>query len=311
MKLLRVCLTMFLGVLLPPAAWAQVSVSISIAPPPLLLYAQPSVPGEGYIWVPGYWGWSDPDRGYYWVPGTWVLAPNEGDLWTPGYWAFENARYFWHIGYWGPRVGFYGGINYGYGYSGSGYQGGRWDHGAFQYNRAVSNVNAQIIHNAYGTPALSHQGGNRISFNGGTAGARAMPTASERRFQSAEHPGPRTDQVDHEAAARSIATQRAAGPHGVPQVAATPRPSEYAAPNVEHVRAAPAGSPGRAAPVQGEANSARRPAPEPRRAQQPVVPQPRAEVPPASRVQPSRPEQRGPRVRLDPPDQEGQPRKER
>jgi hypothetical protein len=51
-----------LSILLPLAAPAQVSVSINIAPPPLLIYAQPPVPGEGYIWMPGYWSWSDPDR---------------------------------------------------------------------------------------------------------------------------------------------------------------------------------------------------------------------------------------------------------
>jgi len=34
--------------------------------------------------------------------------------------------YVFHVGYWGPVVGFYGGIDYGYGYVGRGYYGGRW-----------------------------------------------------------------------------------------------------------------------------------------------------------------------------------------
>ncbi len=70
----------------------------------------------GYLWTPGYWAWSDDIQDYYWVPGTWVLAPQPGYLWTPGYWGGEGAVFLWHAGYWGPQVGFYGGINYGYGY---------------------------------------------------------------------------------------------------------------------------------------------------------------------------------------------------
>ena len=30
-------------------------------------------------------------------------------------------------GYWGPVVGFYGGIDYGFGYFGRGFEGGRWE----------------------------------------------------------------------------------------------------------------------------------------------------------------------------------------
>ena len=75
-----------LAMLTPLAAWSQVSISIGIAPPPLPVYTQPQAPAAGYLWTPGYWGWSAPERDYYWVPGTWVLAPTPGFLWTPGYW---------------------------------------------------------------------------------------------------------------------------------------------------------------------------------------------------------------------------------
>jgi len=47
-------------------------------------------------------------------------------LWTPGYWAWQNDAYVWYAGYWGPTVGFYGGIDYGFGYPGSGFYGGYW-----------------------------------------------------------------------------------------------------------------------------------------------------------------------------------------
>lgn len=84
-------LALTLGLLLPQAAGAQVSVVIKLAPPPLLVYAQPQVPGDDYIWTPGYWTWSDEQGAYYWVPGTWVMAPYKGFLWTPGYWAFDRV----------------------------------------------------------------------------------------------------------------------------------------------------------------------------------------------------------------------------
>ena len=43
-------------------------------------------------------------------------------------------------GYSGPHVGFYGGIDYGFGYFGSGFVGGYWRDHEFYYNRAESNV---------------------------------------------------------------------------------------------------------------------------------------------------------------------------
>ena len=107
----------------PSAAFGQVGISVNItfAPPALPVYVQPPLPELGYIWTPGYWAYG-PD-GYYWVPGTWVLPPEPGLLWTPGWWGWNNGVYVFNEGYWGPTVGFYGGIDYGYGYGGDGYQG--------------------------------------------------------------------------------------------------------------------------------------------------------------------------------------------
>jgi hypothetical protein len=78
---------------------------------------RPPAPDPYDIWTPGCWAYAEPD-GYYWVPGTWVVAPRPGYLWTPCYWGWSGGRYIYHGGYWGERVGFYGGINYGYGVSG-------------------------------------------------------------------------------------------------------------------------------------------------------------------------------------------------
>ncbi len=110
------------------------------APPALPTYEQPPAPGDGYIWTPGYWAYGP--GGYYWVPGAWVLPPYEDALWTPGYWGYAPTGYFWNAGYWGPEVGFYGGINYGFGYFGIGFYGGCWRDHRFWYNREYSHINA-------------------------------------------------------------------------------------------------------------------------------------------------------------------------
>ena len=164
------------------AAFAQIGISISFGPPALPVYEQPPVPAEGYLWTPGYWAYGDGD--YYWVPGTWVMAPQVGFLWTPGYWGWSNGGYAFNEGYWGPHVGFYGGINYGYGYGGQGYEGGRWNNGQFEYNRSVNNVNVTNIHNTYNTTVFNNTTVNRVSYNGGNGGTNAVPTAQD---QAAAH----------------------------------------------------------------------------------------------------------------------------
>jgi hypothetical protein len=126
-RLLFLAISMFFlsSPFLSSSSSAQIGVSVSIAPPELPVYDQPICPGDGYIWTPGYWAW---DGEYYWVPGTWVLVPEVGYLWTPGYWGWGGNGFLFYDGYWGPTVGFYGGINYGFGYFGHGYEGGRAPH---------------------------------------------------------------------------------------------------------------------------------------------------------------------------------------
>lgn len=221
-----------LAMLLPQVAQSQVSLHITIAPPPLPVYVQPQVPGDGYIWTPGYWVWSPDEGDYYWVPGTWVLAPTTGDLWTPGYWAFENAAYFWRVGYWGRSVGYYGGLNYGHGYTGSGYQGGHWDRGHFRYNRAASKVDRKFARRAYETRVVNRAPASRASFHDG-------PQRPGRQNPGAGRGGPTADQIRHEHQALMMPAQRASKSRGVPPVAATRRPSEFAAPGVERARAEP------------------------------------------------------------------------
>ena len=57
----------------------------------------------------------------------------------------------------GRHVGFYGGVNYGFGYGGSGYEGGRWDNGQFAYNRTVNNFGSVRVTNVYEQQRNGHQ----------------------------------------------------------------------------------------------------------------------------------------------------------
>jgi hypothetical protein len=225
----------------PVACYAQawsVGVSIGIAPPLLPVYEQPPCPAVGYLWTPGYWAY-DPEDGYYWVPGTWVVAPAPGLLWTPGYWGFGEGFYSWHAGYWGPRVGFYGGVNYGFGYFGSGFAGGYWDRGAFFYNRSVTNITNVSITNVYNQTVVNERVTNgRASHNGGPGGIQARPSAAEQEAARAVHYGATAEQHHHDSAARALPALRASVNHGVPPVAATPRPAVFAG---HDVRAAQTG----------------------------------------------------------------------
>jgi len=211
---------------LSAASLAQVGVAITFGPPALPVYEQPLCPGDGYIWTPGYWAYDYSSDDYYWVPGTWVMAPEVGFLWTPAYWAWGGDRFNFYEGYWGPHVGFYGGINYGFGYFGEGYQGGRWDNGYFFYNRSVNNVNINEIHNVYNTP-FNNNRENRVSYNGGNGGVNARATSEEEAAAHERHIGPAAVQTQHEQGARANPQQRASVNTGRPPIAATPRPGDY------------------------------------------------------------------------------------
>ena len=231
------------------ASFAQVGISIRIGPPALPVYEQPLCPAEGYIWTPGYWAYDYDYSDYYWVPGTWVLVPEPGFFWTPGYWGWGGDRFLFHEGYWGPRVGFYGGINYGFGYFGNGYQGGRWDNGRFFYNRSVNNVNITNIHNVYNTTVINNTTVNRVSYNGGNGGINVRPTVEQEAVERERHVPPVASQTQHIAAARANPEQRASMNHGRPAVAASARPGEFNGGGV--VRAREAGAPYTSVPRPG------------------------------------------------------------
>ena len=232
---LRRLLFALIVVCMSAASFAQIGVVVAFGPPPLPIYEQPLCPGDGYIWTPGYWAYGDDFDDYYWVPGTWVLAPEVGFLWTPGYWGWGGEGFVFYEGYWGPVIGFYGGINYGFGYIGRGYEGGRWENGHFFYNQSVNNVNVTEIHNVYNTTVVNNE--NHVSYNGGNGGISERPTAQEQAAARERHLAPLSAQVEHMQAARSDPQQRASMNMGKPAVAATPRPGDLKGRGVVAARA--------------------------------------------------------------------------
>jgi len=202
----------------PASAQIGVGISIHVGPPALPVYEQPICPGDGYIWTPGYWAYGP--AGYYWVPGVWVMPPSVGVLWTPGYWGFAGGLYGWHGGYWGPHVGYYGGINYGFGYGGVGFVGGYWSGGHFAYNTAYANVNRTVVRNVYeNRTVVNNYGNSRASFNG-PGGINARPTPGEESVMHEQHIQPTSNQFSHEQAAMADRNQFASVNHGQPGTAA-------------------------------------------------------------------------------------------
>src|ERR1700689_1971500 len=211
--LLALCVPLALACMPSPAA-AQIAVGISVhvGPPAIPVYVQPPCPTEGFLWTPGYWAYGD--AGYYWVPGVWVAPPRAGLLWTPGYW--------------GPHVGFYGGVNYGFGYHGVGFVGGEWRGGHFAYNTAVVNVNTAVVHTTFVDRTVVHEDvGVRTSFNG-AGGVTATASASERAAANEPHVQPTSEQMSHEHSASMDKSNFASANHGRPANPAMRRVGERA-----------------------------------------------------------------------------------
>lgn len=233
-RLTRFVLLTMMALMLPSLSHAGIILSIGIAPPPLPVYDQPLCPGDGYIWTPGYWAYDDVD-GYFWVPGTWVEAPTVGFLWTPGYWGWGDGVYVFHEGYWGPHVGFYGGIDYGFGYTGGGYEGGYWRSGAFYYNTSVNRV--ENVRNVYNKTVVNVTV-NHVSYNGGSGGVTARPTAQQESFAREHHTPATSVQTAHVRAASGNRQLFESQNHGKPAIAATARPNEFSGRNVVAAKAA-------------------------------------------------------------------------
>jgi WXXGXW repeat (2 copies) len=242
-------------VLAAALAQAQVVVSVGIAPPALPVYEQPPLPAPGFIWTPGYWAYGD--AGYYWVPGVWVHPPRVGLLWTPGYWGFGGGVYAWHGGYWGPHVGFYGGVNYGFGYGGVGFFGGEWRGGVFAYNSAVANFGGVQVTNVYENRTIVEQNTSvnpgHVSFNGGS-GIAARPSPMEMQAEQENHIQPTFNQMQHQNFAAQDRSQLASVNQGHPATPASSNIRSYHQAAQEHLQSQPISAADRTAGIRYHPN---------------------------------------------------------
>src|SRR6204780_16810 len=269
------------------SSYGQPVLEAQQAPPALPEYSQPDCPGDGYLWTPGYWSYAP--QGYYWVPGAWARPPEVGFLWTPGYWGFVGGRYRYNYGFWGRHIGYYGGINYGFGYVGVGYQGGYWNGNRFNYNRSVNNVNitnVQVYNRTVTNTVIINNvtvniTNNRSSYNG-PGGITRRPLPSEIAAVREQRIPPMNTQLEQRQAAAQNRQQFASVNKGRPAVLAAAKPIPEGKPIAPVIPArpvaatrpaSPATQPNRsepAPPPKATPVPARAPAPAPARPAEPM-----------------------------------------
>jgi len=215
------------------------TVSSASAPPPLPEEDQTPLSEDGFLWTPGYWYWRD--HGYFWVPGAWVRPPRVGYLWTPGYWDSAGAVFIFHTGHWGPTVGFYGGVNYGYGYFGNGYSGGHWVGNTFAYNSAVNHVNPAVAHHVYTEPVVDDGTRYREVSKGGSTYSVAQRSGDAMNtvppHPVTPHPVPPVQSLPHhQSAPQALQSGAAAGQRTNPTASTTVKtPAPPSPPRLNHI----------------------------------------------------------------------------
>jgi len=98
---LSLSLLLAAGVFAAPA-YAQVSFNISIAPPAPQYEVVPIIE-PGYVWAPGYWGWTG--ERHVWVRGR-SIRQREGFVWAPDRWDQHDRNFVRTAGHWEQDRGF-------------------------------------------------------------------------------------------------------------------------------------------------------------------------------------------------------------
>ena len=132
----------------------------------------------------------------------------------------------------GPHVGFYGGVNYGFGYMGVGFFGGEWRGGVFAYNRAVANFGSVHVTNVYEDRTVIERNTivneNHYSFNGGGGIQASMRVGrAEMQAEHEQHVEATSNQMQHEHFAGQDRNQLASVNHGQPGTMAASRMNAY------------------------------------------------------------------------------------
>lgn len=59
---------------------------------------RPTSPGSNYIWLSGYWWWTNST--YVWVPGYWSVPPQPNYAYVSGYWTYRSTHWVYVRGGW-------------------------------------------------------------------------------------------------------------------------------------------------------------------------------------------------------------------
>jgi hypothetical protein len=98
MKSLTAALLLGASLFATACAGASGGVYVRTGPPPLRREVIVTSPGQGYVWVPGYYRY---DRSsYVWVAGRYERPPRGRARWVQGHW--QNSRRGWYYveGHW-------------------------------------------------------------------------------------------------------------------------------------------------------------------------------------------------------------------
>jgi hypothetical protein len=79
-------------------AWSQIHVFIGTPPPPIRYEVRPPMPGDGFVWVDGYWGVVG--NRYEWVSGRWNRPPYQGAYWSHPHYDHYDRGWQIHEGHW-------------------------------------------------------------------------------------------------------------------------------------------------------------------------------------------------------------------
>jgi hypothetical protein len=83
----------------PSSARVIVGLNVTVAPPVAPVEVVAPVPGPGYVWVGGHWGWY-PGVGYRWTRGVWSRPPFPHAVWVAPRYAYGPHGRFFYRGYW-------------------------------------------------------------------------------------------------------------------------------------------------------------------------------------------------------------------
>jgi len=68
------------------------------APPPIIVERRPPLPGQGYIWIEGYWNWNG--HKYDWQRGRWAVPPHARSVWVAPRYEKHEKGYRYMPGQW-------------------------------------------------------------------------------------------------------------------------------------------------------------------------------------------------------------------